>query len=229
MELRRSKCKWAQVRRDDPGPELVELAAMARVPEIKTMRGSGASVHMQADYKQQFAERDDRQGLQCLPCHGPTLEDQGQPSREAPHPAPRSVPLHLVWTSGTWHWTEGEMARRCDRFRSRWPDVSPAGSLAKRRIGRALHCDALHGPTPRGDKAAYRHRTMPSAPRGGDVERRPHRWISNIVGWPDAWWRQTLRYVREGASGPANRPGRGDRQPVKRCRDDAVESTVAIR
>lgn len=61
LELRLSKCKWAQGKRPDqsdvgPQPEHAELAAMARVPETACMRVLGAPVHMQADSTVEFDE-----------------------------------------------------------------------------------------------------------------------------------------------------------------------------
>lgn len=51
------------------------------------------------------------------------------------------------------------------------------------------------------------------------AERCPERWSSKILGWKDAWWRQTLRYMHGGS---ADRLGHRDRMLDKRCWDEFI-------
>lgn len=55
------------------------------------------------------------------------------------------------------------------------------------------------------------------------AEKCPERVLSKILGWKDAWWRQTLRYVYGGSQ---SRLGRGDRMLGRRRWGEPIQQVV---
>lgn len=59
------------------------------------------------------------------------------------------------------------------------------------------------------------------------ASRHSARWMSLVLGWKDAWRRQTVRFLHAGSSGPANRLGRGRRRLGTRRWDNAIQATIS--
>lgn len=114
LELRLTECKWAEVRRPDQQATPVsrachELRCMSNVDKASTMRVFGADVHMQAYLELEFAQVLSRTWA-AFHMKAPLRRTKG-----SLHAKLRikhlSVYASFSWSSGTRHWTAGELQR----------------------------------------------------------------------------------------------------------------------